>query len=52
MVDNDKVHLTNRMNRIAAASLMYRMLEKKGSDPVKQQRMECRSTFTCGVEKL
>jgi hypothetical protein len=39
MIDNDNVHLTGKSNRVAAASLMCRLLEKKESE-VKRWRLE------------
>jgi hypothetical protein len=40
VVDGDNVHLTARSNRIAAASLMYRLLEKGGVESCKRRRLE------------
>jgi hypothetical protein len=39
-VDMDNVHLTNRTNRVAAASLMHRLMEKRGMETSKRRRME------------
>ncbi len=39
MIDNDNVHLTSKSNRVAAASLMCRLLEKKESEG-KRRRLE------------
>ncbi len=39
MIDNDNVHLTSKSNRVAAASLMCRLLEKRESES-KRRRME------------
>ncbi len=39
-VDTDNVHLTNRANRIAAVSLMHRLLEKRVRGQSKRRRME------------
>jgi hypothetical protein len=40
MVDKDNVHLTNKTNRVAAVSLMHRLLEKKESEAFKRRRLE------------
>jgi hypothetical protein len=39
-VDLDNVHLTSRTNRIAAASLLHRLLERKGMETNKRRRVE------------
>jgi hypothetical protein len=39
-VDGDNVHLTARSNRIAAASLLYRLMEKGGVESCKRRRVE------------
>jgi nucleotide-binding universal stress UspA family protein len=40
VVDGDNVHLTARSNRIAAASLLHRLLEKGAGESCKRRRME------------
>jgi hypothetical protein len=40
MIDNDNVHLTSKSNRVAAVSLIHRLLEKKESEAVKRRRLE------------
>jgi hypothetical protein len=40
LIDKDNVHLTNRTNRIAAVSLLNRLLERKESEMSKRRRME------------
>jgi hypothetical protein len=40
LIDTDNVHLTNRTNRIAAVSLMHRLLERKECEMSKRRRME------------
>jgi hypothetical protein len=40
LIDRDNVHLTKRTNRIAAVSLLNRLLERKESEMSKRRRME------------
>ncbi len=39
-VDRDNVHLTVRANRVAAATLMHRLMERGGAGMMKRRRME------------
>jgi hypothetical protein len=36
----NNVHLTNKTNRVAAASLMHRLMEKRGTETSKHRKME------------
>jgi hypothetical protein len=40
VVDDDNVHLTAKSNRIAAASLLHRLLERGAVENYKRRRME------------
>jgi hypothetical protein len=40
LIDSDNVHLTSRVNRNAAVSLMHRLLERRESETSKRRRME------------